>query len=195
MCDLMAVKSQLSDAGDLPMPMSADANLSSDDTLVECLLERFDRERAANKSSDPVLSRSAGETSDAQFLEVAGLGRPARERIANDLLKLEQRLKDIHVAEILSPPKTMATISRMGLRRGLVFDTSCSCWDLNVRTNAERLCRYLQTERPVLSDGSPKCKASMDLQVMGQRIPKFQKTLEAGLSHLKSLMEIYRWQS
>ena len=30
---------------------------------------------------------------------------------------------------------------------------------------------------------------------MDRRDPKFQKTPEAGLSHLKSLMEIYHWQS
>ena len=40
--------------------MSADVNLSSDDMRVECLLERFERERVANKSNDFVLNRIAG---------------------------------------------------------------------------------------------------------------------------------------
>ena len=56
-------------------------------------------------------------------------------------------------------------------------------------------CEYLQTERPVLSVGSPKCKAFMDLQSMNLRDPKFSKILEAELSHPKSLMAIYHWQS
>ena len=34
--------------------MSADVNLSSDDMPVECLLEQFELDRVANKSSDPV---------------------------------------------------------------------------------------------------------------------------------------------
>ena len=66
---------------------------------------------------------------------------------------------------------------------------------MDVQANAERVCEYLQSERPVLSVGLPTCKAFMDLQSMNRRDPKFQKTLEARLSHLKSLMEIYHWQS
>ena len=62
--------------------MSADANLSSDDMRVECVLERFDQERGAHKSSDPVLSRMAGEPFEEKFMEVAGLGRSAGERTA-----------------------------------------------------------------------------------------------------------------
>ena len=39
-------KLMLSESGSLPSsaPMSADVNLSSDDMLVECFLERFERE-------------------------------------------------------------------------------------------------------------------------------------------------------
>ena len=166
--------------------MSADANLSSCDLRVECLLERFERERVANKSSDLVLSRIAGEVFDEQFLEVAGL---------HDFSKMGPSFNDIHVADIFSQPMTVATSTCVGLTPGLIFDMSRSCWDLNVRTNAERLCEYLQTERPVLKVGLPKCKAFMDLQSMDRRDPKFQRILEAGLSHLKSLMEIYHCQS
>ena len=53
--------------------MSADANLSSDDMRVECLLDLFERERVENKSNDPLLSRIAGWVPNEQFLEVAGL--------------------------------------------------------------------------------------------------------------------------
>ena len=35
----------------------------------------------------------------------------------------------------------------------------------------------------------------MDLRSMDRREPMFSKTLEAGLSHLKWLMEIYHWQN
>ena len=88
-----------------------------------------------------------------------------------------------------------ATPSRMGLTPGVLFDMSRSCRDLDVQVDAERLCEYLRTERPVLLVGSPKRRAFMDSQSMDRRDPKFSKTLEAGLSHLKSLMEIYHWQS
>ena len=57
-------------------------NLSSDDVRFECLLERFERERVANKSSDPMLSGIAGEMLDEQFLEVVGLDGPARCQLA-----------------------------------------------------------------------------------------------------------------
>ena len=46
------------------------------------LLERFERDRVANKSSDPVLCRIAGEMFDEQFLEVVGLDGPARCQLA-----------------------------------------------------------------------------------------------------------------
>ena len=39
--------------------MSSDVNLSDDDMRVECLLDRFERERVANKSNDLLLSRIA----------------------------------------------------------------------------------------------------------------------------------------
>ena len=63
-------KLKLSELGSLPSgaPLSADANLSSDDMRVECLLERLERERGANKSNDSVLSRIAGWVSDEKFL-------------------------------------------------------------------------------------------------------------------------------
>ena len=115
-------------------PMVADVNLSSNDMRVESVLERFEKERFAN---------IPGETSDEQFL-VAGLDTSARGRETHDLSKLEQSMKDIHVVEIFSQPKTMATASRLGLTFGLVFDTSRSCQDLHVRTKTERLCKYLQ---------------------------------------------------
>ena len=106
-----------------------------------------------------------------------------------------QSLNDIHVAVMFRQPKTVATLSRMGLTLGLIFDASRSCWDLDVQANAERLCEYLQTERLVLSVGSLKCKAFMDLQLMDRRNPTSQQTLGAGLSHLKSLMDTDHWQS
>ena len=140
------------------------------------LLERFERERAANK-----LSRIGGWVSDEQFLEVAGLDGPARSRVAYDLLLLWQSQNDVHIAETFSQPKTLE----------LLFDMSRSCWDLDVQANAERLCEHLRTERPVLLVGSPKCEAFMGLQSMHRRDPKFSKTLVARFNHLKSLMEIY----
>ena len=149
----------LLDLGDLPSGalMSSDVHLSSADLRVECLLKRFERERDTNKSSVRVLNRIAGGVSDEQVLEVAGLDGPARSRIVYDMLKLWQSLHDIHVAEIFSKPKTLATSSRMGLTHGLIFDMSRSC-----------------------------CEAFMDLQSMDPRDPKFHRILEAGLSHLKS---------
>ena len=60
--------------------MSAGANLSSDDMRAECMLERFEQERFANTWSDPMLRRIAGERSDEQFLEVAGLDKPAKRK-------------------------------------------------------------------------------------------------------------------
>ena len=69
-------KLKLSEPSSLPggAPMSADVNLSSDDMRVECLLDRFERERVASKSNDPLLSRIAGWVPDEQFLEVAVTG-------------------------------------------------------------------------------------------------------------------------
>ena len=178
------MKLKLWEPGSLPSsaPMSADVNLSSDDMRVECLLDRFERERVAW-------------VPDEQFLEVAGLDGPARCRVAYDLLKLGQSQNGVHIAETFSQPKTAVTPSRMGLTLGLLFDMSRSCWDLDVQANAERLCEYLQIERPVLSVGSPKCKAFMDSATMNRRDPKFSKTPEAGSCHLKSLTEIYHWQN
>ena len=71
-----STKLKLSQPCDLPSdaPMSADVNLPSGDMSVKYVLEQFERERVANKLSEhPVLGNIFGETSDEQFLEVAGL--------------------------------------------------------------------------------------------------------------------------
>ena len=138
-------KLKFSEPGSLPSnaPMSADVNLSSDDMRAECLLDRFERERVACKSNDPLLSRIAGWVPDEQFLEVAGLDGPARCRVACDLSKLEQSQNGVHTAETFSQPKTAVTPSRVGLTPGLLCDMSRSCWDLDVQANAERFCDYL----------------------------------------------------
>ena len=110
MCDLMTVTSALVQR-------------------VECLLDRFERERVAVKSNDPLLSRIAGWVPDEQFLEVADLDGPARCRVAYDLLKLGQNQNDVHIARTFCQPKTAVAPSRMGLTPGLLFDMSRSCWD------------------------------------------------------------------
>ena len=50
-------KLMLSESGSLPSgaPMSADLDLSNDDMKVRCLLDRFERERIASKSHDPLV--------------------------------------------------------------------------------------------------------------------------------------------
>ena len=115
-------KLRLSEHGDSPSnaPISADVNLSSVDMRVECVLERFEQECVANKSSEPVLCWIAGETFDEQFLGVAGLHKLARKRVTDDLLKKAWCLDDIHVVEVFSQPKTRATASRMCLTPGHV---------------------------------------------------------------------------
>ena len=170
-------KLKLSDPGDLPSnaPMISNVSLSGGDTRVECSVERFERGRVSNKSSDPVLSQSAGGVSDERFLEVPGLDGPARSGVVYDLLKLEQSLNDIHVAEIVSQPKTMATLSRTGLTHGLIFDMSRTCLDLDVQANSERQRGHLHTERPVLLIGWPKCEALKELHSLDRRDPKFQE--------------------
>ena len=52
-------KLKVSESGSLlsGAPMNADVDLSTDDMRVECLLDRFERERIAGKSNDPWLSR------------------------------------------------------------------------------------------------------------------------------------------
>ena len=97
-------------------------NLLSGDMRVERLLEDFEWERVGNKSSDPVLSRIAGEVSDEQFQRggwARQTGKRERERTACDLLKLGQSLNDTDVAEVFSQPKTVATSRRMGLTLGV----------------------------------------------------------------------------
>ena len=42
------------------------------------MLQRFERERVANTSNDPVLNRIAGEVCDEQFLEVTGLDKTGK---------------------------------------------------------------------------------------------------------------------
>ena len=72
---------------------------------------------------------------------------------------------------------------------------SRSCTDLHVRTKTERWYKYLETEIHVLLVGLPTRKTIMDLQSRDRRNPKFQRTLEGGVSHLKSWMETHLWQS
>ena len=102
------------------------------------------------------------------------------------MLKLGQSLSDAHISEIVNQPTTAATPIRMGLTPGSLFGMTRSCRDLDVQANGERFCEHLRRERPVLSAGSPKCKAFMDLRSMDRRDPKFSKTFEAGLNHLES---------
>ena len=80
-------------------------NLSSDDTRIECVLDRCERERVASTSKDPLLSRIGGWVPDEQFLEAVGLDGPARCCVAYDLLMLGQNQNDVHIAETFSPPR------------------------------------------------------------------------------------------
>ena len=139
-------KLTLSESGSLASgaPMIADVDLSSDDMRVECLLDRFERGRVANKSNYPLFSLIAGWVPDEQFLEVAGLDGPARRRVAWNFLKLAQSQNDVHIAQTFRQPKTVAMPSGMGLKPGLLFYMSRSCWELDVQANAARLCEYCE---------------------------------------------------
>ena len=68
--------------------MSADTNLWSDHMRVESVLKRFDQERVANTSIDPVLSPIAGDTSDEQFFEVAGLDKTGNRKTSRRLVQV-----------------------------------------------------------------------------------------------------------
>ena len=135
------------------------------------------------------LSRNALRTNRMTLCSVGLLGgcltKSFCRSLAYDLLKLDQSQNDVRVAETFSQSKKVSTPSRLGLTPGLLLDKPRSCWNLDVQANAERLCEYLRTERPVLLVGSPKCRAFMDVRSRNRRDPKFSKTLEAGLSHLK----------
>ena len=104
--------------------------------MVECVLERFEQERVANKSSDPVLSRIAGGTSDEQFLGVAGLGRPARGILAYPPVEVRAEFGRHSRCGDLQPTQEDGHSKPHGL------DTWICHRHLNVRTNTERLCKY-----------------------------------------------------
>ena len=83
-------KLKLSESGSLlsGAPMSADADLSTDDLRVECLMGGLERDLISSKSNDPWLSRITGLVPTGQFQEVVGLDGPAQDRVPCDLLKL-----------------------------------------------------------------------------------------------------------
>ena len=86
-----------------------------------------------------------------------------------DLMKFGQDLNTIHVAEILSQPNVMATVRPLGLTRGLGFRHVAQLLEPE-RSSGHRafLDVFARTERPMLVGGSPKCKAFMEMQLMGQ---------------------------
>ena len=55
--------------------------------------------------------------------------------------------------------------------------------------------KYWHTERLALLVASTTLQELMEMQSLDQRIPRFQRTLDAGIGHLKTLMAIYRCQS
>ena len=80
----------------------------------------------------------------------------------------------VHVAEVFSSPGTARLVHRFGLNPGLAFDLRTG-WDLNDPARRAKMWSHLQLERPILIVGS-------------------WSGHSAGMSHLRWMMDAYRWQ-
>ena len=163
-----------------------------DDTAMDdfFVLERFEKERDRN----PLLLEMVDEELEDCFLEQIGFECAERRAVWRDLEQPGQNLYDVHVAEFFSPPRATAESHRFGLTPGLVFDVR-NGWNLDDPRELEQIWEYLRTERPMLIIGSPECEAINRLQSLNRDSPNFQRNLEAGIRHMRSLMQIYRWQA
>ena len=162
-----------------------------DDAAMDefCVLERFEKERDRN----PLLPEIVDEELEDDFLERIGFECAERQAVRQDLEKLGQNLNDVHVAEIFSPPRATAESHRFGLTPGLVFDIRTG-WNLDDPKKLEQIWEYLRTERPTLTIGSSECDAINSLQSLNRDSPNFQRALEAGIRHMRTIVQIYRWQ-
>ena len=106
----------------------------------------------------------------------------------------EKILNDVHVAEIFSPPRVTAETHRFGLSPGMALDIRTG-WNLDDPRKLKQLWEYLRTERPMLIIGSPECKAFSSLQSLNRDSPNFKRTLQAGIRHMRIMMQIYQWQA
>ena len=163
-----------------------------DDTAMDqlCVLERFGKERDRN----PSLQEIVGEESEDRFLERMGFECAERRAVRRDLEKLGQNLNDVHVAEIFSPPRVTAETHRFGLTPGMAFDIRTG-WNLDDPRKLKQLWRYLRTERPMLIIGPSECRAFSSLQSLNRDSPNFKRTLQAGIRHMRIMMQIYQWQA
>ena len=80
----------------------------------------------------------------------------------------------VHVAEVFSSPRTARLVHRFGVTPGLAFDLRTG-GDLNDPAKRAKMWSHLQHERPILIVGS-------------------WSGHSAGMSHIRWMMDIYRWQ-
>ena len=80
----------------------------------------------------------------------------------------------VHVAEVLSSPRTARLVHRFGLILGLAFDLRTGC-DLNDPVQRAKMWSQLQNERPIL-------------------IVRSWSGHSVGMSHMRWMMDIFRWR-
>ena len=167
-----AAEDPLDDAGSRDPQDDDDAAM--DDFFV---LERFQKERDRN----PLLREIVDEKLEDRFFERIGFKCAERRAVLRDLDMLGQNLNEVHMAEILSPPRATAESHRFGLIHGMVFDIRTG-WNLD---DPEKL-------KLLLIIGSSGCKAISNLQSLNRDCPNFQRALEAGM---RNIVQLYRWQA
>ena len=101
----------------------------------------------------------------------------SNDHMKREIVKKELKLgvhPSVHLAEVFSSPRTARLVHRFGLTPGLAFDLRTG-WDLNDPAQRAKMRTHLQHERPILIVGS-------------------WSGHSAGTSHMRWMMDIFRWQ-
>ena len=142
------------------------------DMELEGLVMELERDRL-QRYSDCDFLMQVKQSADTYLDRIFSNDHRKREIVKRELIQLGV-LPSVHVAEVFSSQGTARLVHRFGLTPGLAFDLRTG-WDLNDPARQANIWSHSQHERTILIVGS-------------------WSGHSAGTSHMRWMMDIYRWQ-
>ena len=123
-----------------------------------------------------------------------------RQRVleAIEILELQSCLlslgeHDCHVTEVFGPGRFTSRCSAFNLKPGSAFDLR-NGQDFDLLADRKKALDILETEKPALVIGSPKCAPWSSMQNLVPNSPEKEARVKQGLRHMTFMADIYRRQ-
>ena len=140
---------------------------------------RWERYEIRRPVGDPACSSPAESSDEETKPEIAAA--PSDDHGFPMVSPLVERLMQVDVAEMYSPPRVTTQATKFGLKSGEAFDLTTG-WDFSQARQRDEARHYVEKQKPLVVIGSPPCTPFSQLQSLNPDTPQSREKWTRGSS-------------